>query len=87
MTTNYPLELQQAIIARSGAHSVLTKSLVQGKRKMNKAKQRCGIPIDDEYDQVAVTYYLLRPQKSPLEPEPLKLGELIITRGGRRVGI
>ena len=40
------------------------KSLVQGKRKLNKAKQRCGIQIDYEYDQVAVTYYLLRPQNS-----------------------
>ena len=40
MTTNYPPELQQAIIARSGAQSALSKSLVQGKRKMSKAKQR-----------------------------------------------
>ena len=79
MTTNYPPELQQAIIARSGAQSALEKSLVQGKRKMNKAKQRCGIQVNHEYDQVVVMYYLLQPQDSTLEPEPLKLGELITT--------
>ena len=37
-------------MARSGAQSALDKSLVQGKRKINKAKQRCGIPVDHGYD-------------------------------------
>ena len=53
--TNYPPELQQAKIARSNTQFALQKSLAQGKRKMNKAMQRCGTPVNHEYDQVALT--------------------------------
>ena len=36
------------------------------------------MPVKHEEDQVAIMYYLLRPQGAELEPEPLELGELII---------
>ena len=43
---------------------------------MTKAKQAVGLPVELEEDQVAITYYLLRPKEAELEPEPLVLGEL-----------
>ena len=45
-----PSGISPPIIARNGAKSALSNSLVQGKRKINEAKQRCGIPVDHGYD-------------------------------------
>ena len=49
MAANYPVELQDALIARNGAQAAMDKSRTQGKKRMNK---------------VADTCYLLRPQEA-----------------------
>ena len=36
------------------------------------------MPLDPECNEVAITYYLLQPKDSASEPEPLKIGELVI---------
>ena len=77
IATNYPPELQKAIVLRNGVQAVLEKSLAHGKRKMNKVKQTCGMPFDQWYDQVAITNYPLQSQDSVSRPEPLKIGELV----------
>ena len=77
MTAKYPEQLQDALIARNVAQAAMDKSLTQGRKRMNKLKQAIGLSIKYEETQVAVTYYLLRPQEAELEPEQFELGESI----------
>ena len=59
------------------AQAAMDKSLMQGRKRMNKIKQAIGLSIKYEETQVAVTFYLLRPQEAELEPEQFELGESI----------
>ena len=46
MVAKYPEELKDTQIARNSAQSAMYKSLMQGKRRMNKAKQAVGRPVE-----------------------------------------
>ena len=44
---------------------------------MNKSKQALGLLFKHGENQMAVTYYLLRPKEAELDPGALELGESI----------